>query len=371
MSTNSEFTVSDDTSRKPREWYLYGSIADGQNFQEVHINRPGFRIGRRFNCDLQLTWATVSGTHAEFNTGADDRLVLRDLDSTNGTFVNGKRISGEVVLKEDDIVQLGASEFRVLTRSANEAQIDETIDFSFLPSQLVALEDLIHGAALVPHYQPVVNLTDKSIVGYEVLARSDNPELSTPFQMFSLAEKLELSDALSVACRAAGLHHAKHLPSDQVLLLNTHPSELKQEQLLSSLEVLRQSAPEQAMMLEIHEAAFTDLAAMAVLQERLNDLQIQLAYDDFGAGQARILDLIEVPPDILKFDISLVRDIHESSDKHIMMVQTLVSMVRDFGISPLAEGIEKEAEAETCLEIGFELAQGFHFGRPSPTVISS
>jgi EAL domain-containing protein (putative c-di-GMP-specific phosphodiesterase class I) len=103
----------------------------------------------------------------------------------------------------------------------------------------------------------------------------------------------------------------------------------------------------------------------------LNDLQISLAYDDFGSGQARILDLIEVPPEILKFDISLIRDIHQSSQKHVTMVQTLVSMVRDFGISPLAEGIEKDAEAETCREIGFELAQGFHFGRPSPELPAS
>ena len=123
-------------------------------------------------------------------------------------------------------------------------------------------------------------------------------------------------------------------------------------------------------MLEIHEAAVTDLAAMAVLQSHLNDLQISLAYDDFGAGQARMLDLIEVPPDILKFDISLVRDIDQSSEKHITLVQTLVAMVRDLGISPLAEGIESEAEAATCLEIGFELAQGFHFGRPVQRVFT-
>jgi EAL domain-containing protein (putative c-di-GMP-specific phosphodiesterase class I) len=48
------------------------------------------------------------------------------------------------------------------------------------------------------------------------------------------------------------------------------------------------------------------------------------------------------------------------------MVKTLVTMVRDFGISPLAEGIETDAEAKTCQEVGFELAQGYHFGRPAP-----
>lgn len=189
--------------------------------------------------------------------------------------------------------------------------------------------------------------------------------------MFSLAEKLGLSDALSTACRTVGLHQAEDLPANQILFFNTHPSELKQEELLNSLVTLRNAAPDQPMMLEIHEAAVTGLAAMAVVQARLNDLQISLAHDDFGAGQARILDLIEVPPAILKFDISLIRDIHQSSENHIMMVQTLVSMVRDFGISPLAEGIEKDAEAEACREIGFELAQGFHFGRPSSKISSS
>ena len=78
-----------------------------------------------------------------------------------------------------------------------------------------------------------------------------------------------------------------------------------------------------------------------------------------------------MPPEILKFDISLIRDIHQSSHKHITMVQTLVSMVRDFGISPLAEGIEKDAEAEICREIGFELAQGYHFGRPKSEIPAS
>lgn len=371
MSTNSDKTVSDTTAQEPREWYLYGSVADGQNFQEIQINRSGFRIGRRFGCDLQLMWATVSGTHAEFVTTPDDQLLLRDLDSTNGTFVNGERIAGELLLNEDDIVQLGASEFRVFSRSTNETQIDETKDFNFLPSQLIALEDLINGTGLIPHYQPVLKLSDSSVIGYEVLARSSNPELSTPQQMFGLAEKLGLSDALSTACRTVGLHCAENLPADQILFFNTHPSELKQEELLNSLEVLRNAAPDQAMMLEIHEAAVTDLAAMAVLQARLNDLQISIAYDDFGSGQARILDLIEVPPAILKFDISLIRDIHESSEKHVTMVKTLVSMVHDFGIAPLAEGIEKQAEAETCCDIGFEFAQGFHFGRPSPDFSTS
>ena len=104
---------------------------------------------------------------------------------------------------------------------------------------------------------------------------------------------------------------------------------------------------------------------MAELRKRLNDLNIDLAYDDFGAGQARMLDLVEVPPDVLKFDISLVRDINNASPKRHKMVQTMVAMVRDFEIVPLAEGVETSSEAETCLDLGFETAQGFYFGHPA------
>ena len=73
---------------------------------------------------------------------------------------------------------------------------------------------------------------------------------------------------------------------------------------------------------------------------------------------------MEVPPDVLKFDISLVRNIHRASLKRRQMVLTLVSMVREFGIAPLAEGVESQDEADACLDLGFEYAQGYHFGRP-------
>jgi EAL domain-containing protein (putative c-di-GMP-specific phosphodiesterase class I) len=155
------------------------------------------------------------------------------------------------------------------------------------------------------------------------------------------------------------------MPADQTLYLNTHPTELQGSRLIRSLEKLRNSAPNQSLSLEIHEAAVTDLQATAKLRRQLNDLNIQLAYDDFGAGQARMLDLVEVPPDVLKFDISLIRNINNASPKRHKMVRTLVEMVRDFGISPLAEGIETSAEADTCRHLGFEFAQGFYFGRPA------
>ena len=163
--------------------------------------------------------------------------------------------------------------------------------------------------------------------------------------MFDTAAQLDRENDLSEASRVAGVTNSLDMPAEQTLFLNTHPTELQGDRLIRSLEELREGAPHQSLSLEIHEAAVTDLSATAKLRRQLNDLNIELAYDDFCAGQARMLDLVEVPPDVLKFDISLIRNINNASPKRHTMVRTLVEMVRDFGISPLAEGIETSAEA--------------------------
>ena len=94
---------------------------------------------------------------------------------------------------------------------------------------------------------------------------------------------------------------------------------------------------------------------MKTLRAALNELDVRMAYDDFGAGQDRLLDLAEVPPDYLKFDARLIRDIHLAPPSRRQMVGVLVKMVRDLNIAPLAEGVESAEESETCQTLGFAL----------------
>ncbi len=98
----------------------------------------------------------------------------------------------------------------------------------------------------------------------------------------------------------------------------------------------------------------------------LNDLDISLAYDNFGAGQARLLELVEIKPDYLKFDISLVRNLDQASSAHQQLVESLVRIAWDLEVAPLAEGVETAGQSEICEQIGFELGQGFYYGRPAP-----
>jgi len=353
-----------DASVEGMEWYLCGAIAEGDRTRETTISKPRFRIGRRSACDLRVAWPTVSGVHAEF-VKTSGVLVLRDLGSTNGTFVNGRQITSDCILSEGDVIQLGSAEFRVGSRSEDNSRGTVHWNGGELTTRLVAFERLVSGDGLIPHFQPIVKLSDASTIGFEVLARSQIREFPTPREMFDTAAQLDRETELSEASRIVGVQKSLDMPPEQTLYLNTHPTESQGDRLIRSLERLRASSPNQSLCLEIHEAAVTDLRATAKLRKQLKGLDIKLAYDDFGAGQARMLDLVEVPPDVLKFDISLIRNINNASPKRHKMVRTLVEMVLDFGISPLAEGIETSAEAETCRHLGFDLAQGFYFGRPA------
>ena len=154
------------------------------------------------------------------------------------------------------------------------------------------------------------------------------------------------------------------MPVDK-LYLNTHPAEIVTFGLLKSLQELRDINPQQPVTLDVHEAAVTDLQTMRKLRDSLESLDIQLAFDDFGAGQSRLIELTEVMPDLVKFDLHMIRDIHLAPPSQQQMLRTLVRMVSDLGITPLAECVECEGEHTVCCDIGFRLGQGYFYGKPA------
>ena len=159
----------------------------------------------------------------------------------------------------------------------------------------------------------------------------------------------------------------RYLPERPIaVFFNLHPAEMADLEEVTS-ELRRVAAgldTDQDAVLEIHEGAVTDPKAMRIIRERLRELDIGLAYDDFGAGQSRLMELVEVPPDYLKLDMALVRDI-DRSPKRQDLVRALVSFMCDLGIEVIAEGIERVEEAETCRQLGCSLGQGYLLGRPA------
>lgn len=345
-------------------WFLAGQVTGAEPVRLVPVHSTPFHVGRQPGLGLCIPRRTVSGMHAEIVMDGDS-LLLRDLNSTNGTFVNGRQIT-ETQVREEDLIQFADVPFRIRRQDSmgpNKTVQEEVHDQAFA---LVQLDRIISERAVVPHYQPIVELTNEETVGYEVLARSNLVGLHEARDIFQAAVRLDVEVELSRMFRWEGIRATASVDSPPHLFVNTHPKELVEPGLPQSIEAVREVSPTQPITLEIHEAAVTDPSSMNDLRSVLRDLDIGLAFDDFGAGQTRLVELIEVRPDYLKFDMGLIRDIHLAPAERQEMLATLVRMVNNLGVAPLAEGIETADEHATCLELGFKFAQGYHYGRPAP-----
>jgi EAL domain-containing protein (putative c-di-GMP-specific phosphodiesterase class I) len=344
---------------------LSGQLADDEPVRQVRVDAARFVIGRKPDASLCLPSPTVSREHAEL-TIIENGLLLRDLGSTNGTYVNGTRINQPCTVHHGDLLQFGQAVFRVIQQCTDvglQTIHDDSCDRALA---LIQFDQLVNQRAVCPHVQPIVSLSNNEVMGYEVLARSKFFGLKDPRSMFAAAKVLNMEGELSRILREEGVRSGQILSPGRALFVNTHPAEIDDlELLLFSLGELRQLEPARPLVLEIHEAAVTRGGQMNRLRAALADLAIGLAYDDFGAGQARLVELIEVPPDYLKFDMKLVQNLESASVERQRMLASLVQMVLDLGISPLAEGIEVAGDDQICRQIGFTCAQGYYYGYPA------
>jgi EAL domain-containing protein (putative c-di-GMP-specific phosphodiesterase class I) len=347
-------------------WFLQGQVPPDGHLMRLPIPHGRFQVGRRPDVNLSLPHPSVSKLHAEF-IATELHLLVRDLGSTNGTFVNGIRVCQQGIIQERDIVQFAGFEFVVGRVELIESGTTHVSSMTEWMQTLTQFHKLMTERALVPHFQPIIQLTDGQTIGYEILARSILPGMASPRDMFTAAERTNLAEHLSVLCRQTGIEVAQRLAPTTLMFLNTHPSEHVDAGLLKSLRELRLMAPHQPIVLELHEGAITEPRRIAELRDDLLELNMGLAFDDFGAGQSRLQELAEVAPDYLKFDMSLIRDIHLSAQRE-QIVSGLVRMALDMNIQTLAEGIENVEEANICRQIGFTHAQGYFFGKPMSNI---
>jgi len=354
-------------------WYLESMVEGGRQLRRFAVHPLPFRVGRLSSLPLSLPSDSVSKEHAElFARGSS--LYVRDLGSKNGTFVNSERVD-ETVLREGDILHFAQVEFRVGSQEVELGDAPEPATVSLgdatLPRQFVEgvheLPQLLRERQVTSLFQPIVSLPSGSLAGYEAFGRGRHPRLpEMPLELFKVAAGMGAEAELSQVFREKALELVSERPGVRALFLNVHPAELESPGLVPSLARARPRAPPQRRALEVHEGALADLETVDRLRTQLNRSGVGLAYDDFGAGQARLLELAEVPPHYLKFDMSFVRGIDQAPQTRRRLLTSLVSVARDLLVYTVAEGVETAQEADVCMRIGFTHAQGYYYGRPRP-----
>jgi EAL domain-containing protein (putative c-di-GMP-specific phosphodiesterase class I) len=118
------------------------------------------------------------------------------------------------------------------------------------------------------------------------------------------------------------------------------------------------------VVLEVTErAALEEVPNVRSRVARLRELGFRIAIDDLGAGYAGLNSFAQLEPDVVKLDMTLVRDIHLSPTKR-KLVRSIAVLCRDMSMDVVAEGIESAEESDCAVDLGCDLLQGFLFARP-------
>ncbi len=232
------------------------------------------------------------------------------------------------------------------------------------------LRQAVADEAVVPHFQPLIDLATDRLVGVEMLARWPHPVrgMVSPAEFIPLAEDSGLIGPMTVSLLRQGCRAAAGWPAHVTLACNLSPIQLRDPGLPSTVaKVLAETGfPAARLELEVTESALVgDLVLARRLLEEIRALGVKLALDDFGTGYSSLRHLQLLPFDKLKIDQSFVGAM--AADKEsAKIVSAVVALGHSLGLSTVAEGVETVDVAELLRGLGCDIGQGWLFGRPVP-----
>ena len=218
-------------------------------------------------------------------------------------------------------------------------------------------------------YQPVYQMRSGALTGFEALMRMEDPELGPvpPSEFIPAAEQAGLITgigdwALEEACRTAALW-----PPHLVVAVNLSPAQFLTGAIVSTIRqsLERHALPAYRLEVEITEGTLMKDSELVLGQLRvLREMGVGVALDDFGTGYSSLGYLWKFPFSKLKIDRSFVSGLEESpSAKGIL--RSVVKLGHGLGMAVTAEGIETARQLASLRELGCDLAQGYHLGRPA------
>jgi PAS domain S-box-containing protein len=322
-----------------RSRHLQGRATEGP-WIEPWVNRPGHPYNQLL---------TALGVHlaAYVPIRHEDRLI--------GLLIVDSPASGGIATLTEELPAL--VEFAELTGSRIGRVVAERSEIRKVRKRLT---EIIDGHAFHPVFQPIVDLADDSIVGFEALSRFAD---GVPADVqFTEAEAVGLGLALEEATLEAAMAAAVTLPRDAWLALNVSPALILAGEALRDL--LRRHRSRHVVLEVTEHVAIADYPAFRTAIAALGPT-IDLAVDDTGAGFSSLRHILELHPAFVKLDRWLVADL-DTDEARQAMIAGIGHFARSTGCRIIAEGLETQAERDTLNALGIRLAQGYLLGRPLP-----
>lgn len=209
-------------------------------------------------------------------------------------------------------------------------------------------------------FQPIVDLPERVVRGYEALARFDIEPARPPDLWFAEAQEVGLLRELEMAAIRNAIAAAEELDGAAYLSLNISPATL----LSGDMGMVELGRPRPYLVEVTEHAAVPDYDLLARALRDLRARGMRLAVDDAGAGYASLRHILRLSPEVIKLDISLTRGI-DGDEALQAMAAAFIAFAARTRTTIIAEGIETEAELGTLVDLGVHMGQGYLLGRPS------
>ncbi len=290
-------------------------------------------IGAHLSVPIRFSDGRVFGTLCCFDRKPDKSLNERDLDMM--------RVFADFVarqLERDEAIQSQRREKRDRVQALLDTRAYRTV------------------------LQPICNIEEHRVAGYEALARFDDESGQGPQEWLLDAAEVGLREELELALMERALEHLPALPADLYISLNASPEVIQS----GRLHRLISRYPLDRIMLEVTEHdAVEDYELLADALYDLRQDGVRLAIDDAGAGFASFRHIVRLRPNLIKIDRSLVHGIATSEELRAL-AEAFNRYADETGGKVVAEGVETEHDLDVLRRIGIYKAQGYLLGRPVP-----
>ncbi|MDQ0212640.1 sensor domain-containing phosphodiesterase [Arthrobacter bambusae] len=225
------------------------------------------------------------------------------------------------------------------------------------------VEATLRGRVILTAFQPIYELAGGTIIGVEALARFPSEDGKGPEHWFNEASTVGLGGELEFAALESALEAAGRLPSRLYVALNLSPETCLDPRLPGFLE--KSALADDRIVLELTENLAVDeyaplMAALAPLRRR----GLRIAVDDAGSGFASMRHILQLRPDIVKLDRTLIAGI-DNDQAQQALGKAMVEFARQIGATIVAEGIETRDELASVTRLGMNAGQGYFLGRPT------
>lgn len=243
---------------------------------------------------------------------------------------------------------------------------------------MMEFERILQERGIISLFQPIIDLSEGSVFGWEALSRGPrNSPLHSPERLFSTAEKQGSLFLLEQICRESGIEQFGSQLKERVepnmrekyhLFINVHPRTIHDPKFISGQTmkmVHRNQLHPSQIIIEITEhQAIQDYPTFLESINHYRHQGYRIAIDDTGAGYAGLQTIVELMPDFIKLDMTMVRDVDKDPRKQIMG-ETMVNLANKLGAKIIAEGIETQEELAMMKSLGAQYGQGFFLGKPN------